>query len=64
MSLLEMERKNEKKLLVLKIIESDSGATNSHSLEQDISLWQSMCYKTSVRFNISLRDIFSKSGSL
>ena len=64
MSLLEMERKNEKKLLVLKIIEFDSGATNSHSLEQDISLWQSMCYKTSVRFNISLRDIFSKSGSL
>ena len=64
MSLLEMERKNEKKLLVLKIIEFDSGATNSHSLEQDISLWQSMCYKTSVRFNILLRDIFYKSGSL
>ena len=33
------------------------------NLEQDISHWQSMCYETPLRFNISLREIFSKSGS-
>ena len=58
-----MERKNEKKLLVLKIIAFESGKANSHNPEQDICHWMSMCYETHLRFNISLREIFSKSGS-
>ena len=56
-----MEQKNEKKLLVLKIIAFESGKANSHNPEQDICHWQSMCYGTALRFNISLREIFSKS---
>ena len=59
-----MEQKNQKKLLVLKIIAFESGTTNSHNPEQDICHWQSMFYETPLRFNISLREIFSKSGSL
>ena len=58
-----MEQKNEKKLLLLKIIAFESGTANSHNPEQDICHWQSMCYETPLRFNISLREIFSKSGS-
>ena len=58
-----MEQKNQKKLLVLKIIPFESGTRNSHNPEQDICHWQSMCYETPLRFNISLREIFSKSGS-
>ena len=58
-----MEQKNQKKLLVLKIIAFESGTRNSHNPEQDICHWQSMCYETPLRFNISLREIFSKSGS-
>ena len=52
-----------KKLLVLKIIAFESGTANSHNPEKDICHWQSMCYETPLRFNISLREIFSKSGS-
>ena len=59
----EIEQKNLKKLLVFKIIAFESGTTNSHNPEQDICPWQSMCYETHLRFNISLREIFSKSGS-
>ena len=59
-----MEQKNEKKLLVLKIIAFESGKANSHSPEQDICHWMSMCYETHLRFNISLREIFFKLGSL
>ena len=58
-----MEQKNQKKLLVLKIIAFESGNANSHNPEQDICHWMSMCYETHLRFNISLREIFSKSGS-
>ena len=58
-----MEEKNQKKLLVLKIIAFESGTRNSHNPEQDICHWQSMCYETHLRFNISLREIFSKSAS-
>ena len=58
-----MEQKNEKKLLVLKIIAFESAKANSHNPEQDICHWQSMCYETHLRFNISLRDTFSKSKS-
>ena len=59
-----MEQKNQKKLLVLKIIPFESGTRNSHNPEQDICHWQSICYETALRFNISLREIFSKSRSL
>ena len=58
-----MEQKIVKTLLVLKIISFESGTTNSHNPEHDNCHWQSMCYGRSLRFNISLRDIFSKSGS-
>ena len=58
-----MEQKNVEKFLVLKIISFESGTRNSHNPEQDICHWQSMCYETPLRFNISLREIFSKSGS-
>ena len=51
------------KLLVLKIIAFESGTTNSQNPEEDIFHWQSMSYETLLRFNISLREIFSKSGS-
>ena len=58
-----MKQKNRKKFLVLDIIPFESGTTNSHTPEQDNCHWQSMCYETPLRFNISLREIFSKSGS-
>ena len=58
-----MEQKNQKKLLLLKIIAFESGKANSHNPEQDICHWMSMCYETHLRFNISLREIFSKSRS-
>ena len=59
-----MEQKNQKIFLVLKIIAFESGTTNSHNCENDTCHWQSMCYETALRFNISLREIFFKSGSL
>ena len=58
-----MEQKNREKLLVLNIVPLELGMTNSQNTEQDNCHWQSMCYETHVRFNISLREIFSKSGS-
>ena len=63
MSIPEMKQKNLKRLLVLKIIAFASGTTNSHNPEEDVFHWQSMCYETPLRFNISLRETFSKSGS-
>ena len=50
-------------LLVLNIIAFESRTTNSHTPEQDNCHWESMYYETPLRFNISLREIFSKSGS-
>ena len=50
-------------MLVLKIIAFESGTTNSQNLEQDNCHWQSICYETPLGFTISLREIFSKSGS-
>ena len=50
-------------LLVLKIIGFESRNTNSLNLEKNSFDWQSMCNETSPRFNISLREIFFKSGS-
>ena len=57
-----MEQKNLNKLLVLKIIAFESGTINSHNPEQYMCRSKSMSYKTRLRFNISLREIFSKSG--
>ena len=58
-----MKRKNAKKVSLLKIIELESGKTSSLNLEKDTCHWQSMCYETSLRLNISLREIFFNSGS-
>ena len=58
-----MEQTNLKKFLILKISAFESGPTNSHNPALDISHWQSVCNETPLRFNISLREIFSKSGS-
>ena len=59
-----MEQKNQKTDLVLKIFPFESGAINSHSPEQDTCHWQSMCYEATPGVNISLKEIFSQSGSL
>ena len=59
-----MERKNQKVILVLKIISFQSRTANSHNPDQDGCHWETMFYETSLRFNISLKEIFSKSGSL
>ena len=54
-----MKQKNEKKFLNLMIIAFESATSKSHNPEQDTCHWQSMCYETSLRFNMSLkRDIF------
>ena len=58
-----MEQTNLKRNFVLKISSFESGTANSHNPEQDNCHWQSMCYETPLRFNISLREIFSESGS-
>ena len=58
-----MDWKNQKKFLVLKIIAFESGTTKSLNLEKDICHCQSMCYETPLRFKISQREIFLKSGS-
>ena len=63
MSIAEMKQKYQETLLVLNIIPFESGTTNSQNPEQDNCHWQSMCYERSLTFNISLRAIFSKSGS-
>ena len=55
-----MEQTNLKRNFVLKISSFESGTANSHNPEQDNCHWQSMCYETPLRFNISLREIFSK----
>ena len=59
-----MEQKNPKSFSVLKKIAFESGSTNSLNLEKDTCHWHSMCYKKSLRFNILLRQIFSKKGSI
>ena len=63
MQIAEMQQENLNKLLVLKIIAFESGTINSHNPEQDIFHWQSRCYETPLRFNISVREIFPISGS-
>ena len=63
MSIAEMKQKSQEKLLVINIIPFESGTTNSQNPEQDNCHCQSMSYETPRRFNISLREIFSKSSS-
>ena len=46
------------------IIAFEPGSTNSHILEQDTSHWQSICYQATLRFKISLSQVYSKAGSL
>ena len=58
-----MKQKVWQKLFVLNIIPFQLGTTNSKNPEHYNCHWQSMCYETPLRFNISLREIFSKSGS-
>ena len=64
MQIPDMEQENLKKFLVLKITAFELGTRNSQNPEQDNCHWQSMCYETPLRFNISLREIVFKSGSL
>ena len=59
-----MDQKFRKKLLVFKIIGSEPGSTNSDNPEQDTCHWQSICYQAILRFKISLREVYSKAGSL
>ena len=59
-----MEQKKEEIFLVLKIIAFKSGTTNSHNPQQDTCHWHSICYETPLRFNISLKEIFYRLGSL
>ena len=58
-----MQQENLKKFSVLEIIACESGVTYSQNPEQDNCDWISICYERSLRFNILLREIFSKSGS-
>ena len=50
--------------LALKINAFKSGTTNSHNPKEDTCHWQSICYETPLQFNISLKEIFSRLGSL
>ena len=59
-----MEQENPEKLSEFKILVSEQGSTNSHILEQDTCHWQSICYQATQRFNMSLRVVYSKPGSL
>ena len=59
-----MEQENLKEFFEFKILVSEQRATNSHILEQDTCHWQSICYQATQRFNMSLRVVYSKPGSL
>ena len=59
-----MEQTCPKKLFLFKIIVFEQGSTNSYILEQDTCHWQSICYQATQRFNMSLRVVYSKPGSL
>ena len=59
-----MEQENPRKFFELKIFVSEQGSTDSHILEQDTCHWQSICYQATQRFNMSLRVVYSKPGSL
>ena len=54
----------EKNTLAFNIISFESGTANSASSEHDTCHHQSICWQTPVRFQISIREIFSKSFPL
>ena len=58
-----MAKKRSENVLVLKIIGFEPGTTNSLNLEKNTCHWQSVCYETPLRFNISQREVFFKSWS-
>ena len=58
------KKKKGKMFLVLKVIGLESGSTNSLNLENNTCHRHSMCYEAPLRFKITLRQIFFKSGSL
>ena len=60
----EMDWKNQKEFLVFKIIAIESGTTSSLNLEKNTCHWQSMGYERSLRFNISITEIFFNPGSV
>ena len=64
MQIPQMQQKNQKIFSVLKTTAFESVTKNIHNPEHDTCHWQSMCYETPLRFNISVREICSKSGSL
>ena len=59
-----MEQKNENKFLLFKIMAFEPGSTNFHILEEDTCHWQSISYQATLRFNKSLREVYSISSSL
>ena len=59
-----MEEENETKFSIFKIIAFGAVSKNSHILEQDTSHWQSICYQATLRFKISLKEVYSKASSL
>ena len=59
-----MEQENPKKFLVFKIITFVQESTNAHILEHDTCHWHSIFYHATLRFKISLRESYSKAGSL
>ena len=59
----EMEHMTDLKLLVLKVTAFECWTENCHSPQQDTCHWLSMCSETPLRFNISLREGYSKSSS-
>ena len=57
-----MEQANAKYFLVFQITAFELGSINSHILEQDTSHWQSICYQVTLRFRISLTEVYYKAG--
>ena len=62
MEFAELEQKNRKIFLLGKVIAFDPGSTNSQNPGEDTCYCQSICYQATLRINISLSQIFSKSG--
>ena len=60
----ELQQKIQQKILVSKIIAFKLGSTNSHNLEEDNCHCQSICYRATLRFKISVWEVYSKAGSL
>ena len=59
-----MNKNNLKMFLVFNIIAFEQVSRNSNSPEGYTCHCQSICYQATLRVNISLREIFSKSGFL